>query len=75
MKINLLLAGLALLGAAISAGARQWKDVDWRKMPVTYRCDEIAGMGHTSASAEVFTKALDWLESNPENTKPNKSKD
>lgn len=47
----------------------------WKKMPVTYRCDEIAGMGHSNASAEVFAKGIDWLESNPENTKASKSTD
>lgn len=47
----------------------------WEKMPVTYRCDEIVGMGHSNASAEVFAKGLDWLESNPENTEDDKSSD
>ncbi len=47
----------------------------WKKMPVTYRCDEIPGMGHSPASPEVFAKSIDWLESNPENSEPAKSKD
>lgn len=47
----------------------------WKKMPVTYRCDEIAGMGHSPAAAKVFAEGIEWLESNPENAKSAKSKD
>ncbi len=44
-------------------------------VPDSYRCDEIAGMGHSTAAAKDFAVGLDWLESNPENAKSPKSKD
>ncbi|MBK1833247.1 hypothetical protein [Roseibacillus ishigakijimensis] len=47
----------------------------WQNMPVTYEAWEIEGMGHTEAGPEDFANALQWLQSNPENSEPGKGRD